>query len=123
MIIARRNILCGIAATIGAHTALLGKAFQGVPQFPPLEPEPHDGRPSDRFPERDPRLRPDPKKLLAENQKNLRRDANNLLQLAQELKMEADKTDQTDVLSLSLIHKAEEVEKLAKQIRSLARSA
>ena len=123
MIIARRNILCGIAVTLGAATALLGKTPQGLPQLPPLEPKPNDDRQSDRFPERDRRPRPDPKRWLEENQKNLRRDANNLLQLAQELKMEADKTDQTDVLSLSLIHKAEEVEKLAKHIRSLAKSA
>jgi hypothetical protein len=46
-----------------------------------------------------------------------------LLQLAQELKDEADKTEQTDVLSLSLIHRAEEIEKLARQINGLARSA
>jgi len=45
------------------------------------------------------------------------------LQLAQELKGEADKTEQTSVLSLSLVHKAEEVEKLAKQIKGLARAA
>ena len=62
------------------------------------------------------------KEQLKENQKNLRRDADHLLQLAQELKDEADKTEQTDVLSLSLIHKAEEIEKLARQIKGLARS-
>jgi hypothetical protein len=67
--------------------------------------------------------RRDPKELLKENQKNLRRDADHLLQLAQELKNEADKTEQTEVLSLSLVHKAEEVEKLARQIKSLARGA
>jgi hypothetical protein len=67
--------------------------------------------------------RRDPKEQLKENQKNLRRDADRLLQLAQELKDEADKTEQTDVLSLSLVHKAEEVEKLARQIKGLARAA
>jgi hypothetical protein len=65
----------------------------------------------------------DPKEQLRENQKNLRRDADRLLQLAQELKNEADKTEQTDVLSLTLVHKAEEVEKLARQIKGLARAA
>ena len=66
---------------------------------------------------------PDPKMQLKESQKNLRRDADQLLQLAKELKDEADKTEQTDVLSLSLVHKAEEVEKLAKQIKDLVRAA
>ncbi len=60
---------------------------------------------------------------LKESQKTLRLDADHLLQLAQELKDEADKTEQTDVLSLSLVHKAEEVEKLAKQIKDLVRAA
>jgi hypothetical protein len=64
----------------------------------------------------------DPKVQLKESQKNLRRDADHLLELANELKDEAYKTEQTDVLSLSLIHKAEEVEKLAKQIKDLVRA-
>ena|SRR5438270_7985464 len=67
--------------------------------------------------------RRDPQDQLRENQKNLRRDADHLLQLAQELKDEADKTEQTSVLSLSLVHKAEEVEKLARQIKGLARAS
>jgi len=67
--------------------------------------------------------RRDPQEELRENQKNLRRDADHLLQLAQELKDEADKTEQTNVLSLSLVHKAEEVERLAKHIKGLARAS
>ena len=67
--------------------------------------------------------RRDPHEELRENQKNLRRDADQLLHLAQELKDEADKTEQTNVLSLSLVHKAEEVEKLAKHIKGLARAS
>jgi hypothetical protein len=39
------------------------------------------------------------------------------------LKDEAYKTEQTDVLSLSLVHRAEEVEKLAKQIKDLVRGS
>src|SRR5258706_16417428 len=67
--------------------------------------------------------RRDPQEGLRENQKNLRRDADQLLHLAQELKDEADKTEQTNVLSLSVVHKAEEVEKLAKHIKGLARAS
>src|SRR6266849_2765374 len=74
------------------------------------------------FPGDEPYRAPDPKEQLKENQKNLRRDADRLVELAQELKTESDKTEQTSVLSLSLIHKAEEVEKLARQIKSLARA-
>ena len=67
--------------------------------------------------------RRDPQEELRQNQKNLRRDADHLLHLAQELKEEADKTEQTDVLSISLVHKAEEVEKLAKHIKGLVRAS
>ena len=67
--------------------------------------------------------RPDPREQLKESQKNLRRNADRLLQLAKELKEEADKTEQTDVLSLSLIHRAEEIEKIARQIKGLVRAA
>ena len=66
---------------------------------------------------------PDPKEQLKQSQKNLRHNADRLVQLARELKDEADKTEQTDVLSLSLVHKAEEVEKLARQIKDLVRAA
>ncbi len=68
----------------------------------------------------DPLLRKHEKDQLKENQKNLRNDVAHLLRLAQELKDEADKTDQSDVLSLSLIRKAEEIEKLAHRIKGLA---
>lgn len=71
----------------------------------------------------EPPIAPNPKALLKENQKALRRDASKLVELAQELKTESEKTEETDVLSLSLIHKAEEIEKLARQIKSLASSA
>jgi len=69
-----------------------------------------------------PSPRRDPRPQLKENQEKLRRNAGRLLELAEELKDEAEKTNQTEVLSLSLIQRAEEIEKLAKQIKSLARA-
>jgi hypothetical protein len=64
----------------------------------------------------------DPQQQLKEAQKKISADVDHLLQLAKELKDESDKTKETDVLSLPLIHKTEEIEKLAKQIRDLARA-
>jgi hypothetical protein len=46
-----------------------------------------------------------------------------LLQLAKDLKEESDKTPETDVLSLSLVKKAEDIEKLAHQIKDRIRSS
>ena len=46
-----------------------------------------------------------------------------LLQMAKDLKDESDKTPETDVLSLALVKKAEEIEKLARQIKDLIRAS
>ena len=43
------------------------------------------------------------------------------MELAEDLKKEVDKTDSADVLSLQMVKKAEEIEKLARQIKNLAR--
>jgi hypothetical protein len=64
----------------------------------------------------------DPKVHLKEDQKLLRRDVDHLLELAKDLKDESDKTPETDVLSLSLVKKAEDIEKLARQIRDRIRA-
>lgn len=58
---------------------------------------------------------------LEEDQKHIKRDVEKLLQLAQELKKEVDSTDSKAVLSLQLVRKAEEVEKLARLIKNRAR--
>jgi hypothetical protein len=118
----RRLFLSTIVVTlVGVKGLFAGRQRQGpvhrVPQIPDAS------VPDGPLGEEPPVPRRDPQELLKENQKNLRRNADRLLQLAQELKEEADKTEQTSVLSLSLVHKAEEVEKLAKQIKGLARAA
>jgi hypothetical protein len=120
----RRYFLSNIALVLaGAQMLQAG----GRQQMPPALPSqfPDESSPSNRPRRNDLPLPPmaDPKVQLKESQKNLRRDADRLLQLANELKDEAYKTEQTDVLSLSLIHKAEEVEKLAHQIKDLVRAA
>jgi hypothetical protein len=112
----RRLFLSSIAAAFsGVKAQFPVQTRQGPLPRPPQIPD--AGPPDVPVPHRD------PQEQLRENQKNLRRDADHLLQLAQELKEEADKTEQTNVLSLSLVHKAEEVEKLAKQIKGLARAS
>ncbi|HMK30420.1 MAG TPA: hypothetical protein VK473_12100 [Terriglobales bacterium] len=51
-----------------------------------------------------------------ERQQNLKRDTDRLLQLATELKQSVDKSNE-NTLSLDVIKKAEEIEKLAKSVR------
>ena len=62
----------------------------------------------------------DPKKILEENQKNIKKNIEKLYKLAGELKAEVDKTDAVQVLSMGMLKKAEEIERLAKEIRSHA---
>lgn len=59
---------------------------------------------------------------LRQNQRDIRKDVDQLFSLAQELKTLAAKSDAAQELSVGLIQKTEEIEKLAKKIRDLARS-
>ncbi len=70
----------------------------------------------------DPNL--DPKRakaILEQNQKDIKKDIQKLFQLASELKEQVEKTDATTVLSLTLLRKTEEIEKLAHAIRDRAK--
>jgi len=76
----------------------------------------------------DPEEPPDPglagkaaKAALDENQKDIRKNVERLFQLASDLKKEVEKTDSTVILSVSLLRKTEEIEKLARQIRNRAK--
>ncbi len=109
----RRSFLGAIALALGA--ARLGAAQAqpasrgGAPRKFPPDPEPESS------------AKADPRALLRANQKDIKRDVERLFELAQELKKEVEKTDSSEVLSLGLVRKAEEIEKLAKHIKSLAR--
>jgi len=61
------------------------------------------------------------KAILEERQKNIKKDVEKLYDLASQLKTEVEKTDSTTVLSLAMLKKAEEIEKLAKQIKDRAK--
>jgi hypothetical protein len=122
----RRYFISNIAVLLaGAKALQAGGQQQLPPALPSQFPDASTSSRTNRRQQEELPLPPmaDPKAQLKESQKNLRRDADRLLQLANELKDEAYKTEQTDVLSLSLIHKAEDVEKLAHQIKDLVRAA
>ncbi len=100
----------------GATSGLAARQGTGLPQFPP----PRKPRPIPE-PEPEPSAKPETRALLKQNQKDIKRDVQRLFELAGELKKEAEKIDSAEVLSLELIRKAEEIEKLAKRIKALAR--
>jgi flagellar motility protein MotE (MotC chaperone) len=58
---------------------------------------------------------------LEENEKDIKKKVEKLFQLATELKDEVDKTNSAKVLSLALLKKADEIEKLAKDIKTRAK--
>ena len=64
---------------------------------------------------------PDPKEVLKANDKDIKSNVTKLADLAEALKKQVDATDSASVLSLSMVHKAEEIEKLAHHIALLAR--
>jgi hypothetical protein len=61
------------------------------------------------------------KAMLEERQKNIKKNVEKLYELAAQLKTEVEKTDSTTTLSLAMLKKAEEIEKLAKQIKDQAK--
>jgi len=55
------------------------------------------------------------------NQKELRADVARLYEMVSELKQQVEKTDSNTMLSMPLVKKAQQIEKLAKQIKQLAK--
>lgn len=80
-------------------------------------PTPHN--PNEPFPDTGPKI--DEGKLLKANNQQIHDDVEKLYDLASDLKKEVEKTDSANVLSLPMMQKAEQIEKLAKQVKNLAR--
>lgn len=64
---------------------------------------------------------PDQKTIDKQNQVQIRSDVDKLYALVGELKQEVSLTNSSNVLSLSVVKKAKEIEKIAKQVSNLAR--
>lgn len=121
----RRKLLVAAGCVAGA-TAMAPAlwSFQ-FPQasFPQGQfPDPGQANPNSAVPPPDPAMAEAARKaMLKENQKDIKKDVEKLYDLASDLKKQVEKTDSATVLSLELIRKAEEIEKLAKQIRDRAK--
>lgn len=102
--------LLRLVAAAGLALALTPLATPQVHQAP--QHPPHD----DDLQLPDGKSRPSDAILKADHEKDLK-DAAQLIELAQQLKQELEKNDR-HVLSISSLKKTEEIEKLAKRIRS-----
>lgn len=108
------------AAWAGANFIHAASAFGRVPQSTAGGQEPTPPRPQNS--PLLPKLPPPPTEAqLRQNQRDIRKDVDQLFSLAQELKNLAGKSDAAQELSVALVTKTEQIEKLAKKIRDLAR--
>jgi len=108
----RRTFLGGLV-TAGIVARFSGESAQG--QDPKL---PQDQKPGPETAPENPLAPSAEKRMLEENQKDIKKKVDKLYDLASELKAEVDKTDSSKVLSLNLVRKAEEIEKLARDIKN-----
>jgi hypothetical protein len=122
----RRRVL--VAGGVGVAAFLLQSKISSVQgsttfQNPPLSPNPRrEDDPED--PARGPLPAGASKKaVLEQHQKDIKKDIEKLYDLATQLKTEVEKTDATSVLSIGMVKKAEEIEKLARQIKDRAKGS
>ena len=110
----RRAFLSRFAAALPSLSLLwMVRSAVGSSQNPRTDPRPKD---------EDTTLSGPPvKAVLKENEKDIKKNIEKLYQLASELKAEIEKTDSSQVLSLVLLRKAEEIERLAREIRNRAK--
>lgn len=84
--------------------------------------DPQFGRERQKDPTEEKMERDREKALNKQRQTNLQKDTDRLVQLATELKQYVDKTNE-HTLSLEVIKKAEEIEKLAKSVKEKMRGS
>jgi hypothetical protein len=109
----RKFLTAAIAASVpaGILALLSGVQVRAKRQQNPQQQKDDEMRP--------PKL--DPKLILEANQKEIKKNVEKLFDLASELKTEVEKTDAVQVLSMAMLRKTEEIEKLAKEIRARAK--
>src|SRR5271168_2648814 len=114
----RRHVLTSFAGVAGILAAgpLLLSALQMHPQ-----PIPSPNAPNQNFPPGlngpDNKLPSDHKDLDPKKQQEIKSDIQKLFELASELKNETEKADLNSILPVSMVKKAQQIEKLAKQIK------
>ncbi len=109
----RKFLTTTFALAVPAGILALTPAAQVRAQRPQNPPQPKEDDPNA------PKI--DPKLILEANQKEIKKSVERLYDLASELKAEVEKTDSVQVLSIAMLRKTDEIEKLAKEIRSRAK--
>src|SRR5258708_40363903 len=113
----RGSLLRAMAGTLAAYSTAVSVA-RGKDPFPKAPARLHPGKDE---PPANPNAKSPTKIRLEENQKDIKKDIEKLFDLASQLKQQIEKTDATAVLSLAMVKKAEEIERLARQIKERAK--
>jgi hypothetical protein len=120
----RRHLLAmvvGAAGVLAAKPALLA----GLPAQRTPQPIPSPNAPNQNFPPGlngpDQGPQSDKKMIDPKKQEEIKADIHKLFDLAAELKTESEKTDLNSTLPITVINKAQQIEKLAKQIKNLSK--
>ncbi|MHB8503081.1 MAG: hypothetical protein ACYDCG_17325 [Candidatus Acidiferrales bacterium] len=116
----RRKFLTLLA---GAGTLAVARTGSLRAQAKPQQGRPQPADPTLNLDEVTPPPGKSPRKIMLEaNEKDIKKNIEKLYQLASDLKAEVEKTDSSQVLSLTLVKKAEEIEKLARDIKTRAKA-
>jgi hypothetical protein len=119
----RRRFLITLAAAASCSAATDGAVFAQVRKNNPF-PTPPAGAETQNPAEKD-GAAPDPQSAkraaLKQNERQFRAGVDRLYQLASELKQEVDKTMTTQVLSVQMYKRTEEIEKVARLLKSKAK--
>jgi hypothetical protein len=117
----RRVFVLTMAGVAGVLSAEDGWPFAQNPPTPPPPPQPAE-TPNPAEIHSNPQAAAAAKRArLQQNEKEFREDVERLYQLASELRGEVQKTATTDVLSIRMVKKTEEIEKLAKVLKAKAK--
>ena len=121
----RRNFLTAIipltlGAPLGCFSSDFAKIQNPLPPRPPGAQSPGATKVEEPS---NPEIRLGSKDVLKQNQRQIEENVEKIYKLAGDLKDEVEKTDASNTLSLGMIQKAEQIEKLAKQVKNLARGS
>lgn len=121
----RRRLLSTFVAAAGVLTfesLLSAVQSTGVRPAAP-QPKPSPNTPNGNFPPglKGPPVTTDSKVINKQNQDEIKSDVSRLYEMVSELKEQIEHTDANSTLSLSVVKKAQQIEKLAKQIKELAK--
>ena len=117
----RRVFVLAMATAAGFLAAEDGWPYAQYPPTPPPPPQPAE-TPNPAEIRSNPQTTAAAKRaILQQNEREFREGVERLYQLSSELREEVQKTTTTDVLSLRMVKKTEEIEKLAKRLKNSAK--